>query len=144
VPEYKPLHIIFTDDDEEDFQLFEEALRDINAGNIVEYVRSGKDLIAFLQSHPSPDLIFMDINMPGMNGIECLKELKLNPKYRSLPLIMYTTSNAKNDIDDSFAFGAYMYIHKPSNFESIKKILSEILSTDWRKGLLKENFVRGI
>ncbi len=73
-----------------------------------------------------PDIIFLDINMPMMTGWECLTKLKGEEAYSPIPVIMYSTSTAKSDIDKSFELGASLFISKPENFQELTRILAII------------------
>ena len=82
--------------------------------------------------------------MPILNGIECLKEIKLNDRFKEIVVAIYSTSSSDQDIEDTFVLGANIYIKKPSSFDSLKKILSEIVTINWQyhtSGLNKENFL---
>ncbi|MER3465187.1 MAG: response regulator, partial [Chitinophagaceae bacterium] len=81
-------HLLFVDDDEDDFLIFAEALKEINAEVQVTYL-SGFDQLKNL-NRSDFDLIFLDINMPAVNGIECLKRLK-ETNLKNLPVVMYST-----------------------------------------------------
>ncbi len=94
-----------------------------------------------------PDLIFLDINMPRMNGIQCLEEIKKHPEYKSISVAIYSTSGTEKDIEDTFVRGANVYIRKPGDFASLKKVLEEVLSVNWQfhtSGLNKETFLLNI
>ena len=75
-----------------------------------------------------PDYIFLDLNMPGMTGFQLLEQLKKTPVIRTIPVIIYTTSNNQRDIDTAFRLGAYGFICKPSKFNELQSILREILT----------------
>jgi CheY-like chemotaxis protein len=74
-----------------------------------------------------PDVIFLDINMPHKNGIECLSEIKQNKKLKNLPVIMFSTSNSRDKIGMVFKNGADVYIHKPSDFSQLKQVIFHAL-----------------
>lgn len=82
--------------------------------------------------------------MPILNGIECLKEIKKNDKYKDIAIAIYSTSSSEEDVENTFVLGANIYIKKPSNFNDLKKILSVVVTINWQyhtNGLNKENFL---
>ena len=120
--------ITLADDDEDDRLFFIDAFEELKINTIVNTVNNGRELLNFL-NHPEtvlPNIIFLDLNMPILNGIECLKEIKLNDRFKEIVVAIYSTSSSDQDIEDTFVLGANIYIKKPSSFDSLKKILSEI------------------
>ena len=138
--------ITLADDDEDDRLFFIDAFEELKINTIVNTVNNGRELLNFL-NHPEtvlPNIIFLDLNMPILNGIECLKEIKLNDRFKEIVIAIYSTSSSDQDIEDTFVLGANIYIKKPSSFDSLKKILAEIVTINWQyhtSGLNKENFL---
>jgi CheY-like chemotaxis protein len=138
--------ITLADDDEDDRLFFIDAFEELKISTIVSTVNNGRELLNFL-NHPEtvlPNVIFLDLNMPILNGIECLKEIKLNDRFKEIVVAIYSTSSSDQDIEDTFVLGANIYIKKPSSFDSLKKILAEIVTINWQyhtSGLNKENFL---
>jgi CheY-like chemotaxis protein len=141
-------HILITlaDDDEDDRLFFTDAFEELKINTVVNTVNNGKELLNFL-NHPDtvlPNIIFLDLNMPILNGIDCLKEIKLNDKFRDIAIAIYSTSSSDQDIENTFVLGANIYIKKPSNFNDLKKILSDVVIINWQyhtSGLNKDNFL---
>jgi CheY-like chemotaxis protein len=79
-------------------------------------------------SSPRPDLILLDLNMPRMNGLELLEEIKRDPRLRMIPVNILTTSDASSDIDNSYERGANAYLVKPDGFGDFKKLLAELVN----------------
>jgi len=82
--------------------------------------------------------------MPILNGIECLKEIKKNDRFKDIAVAIYSTSSSEQDIENTFVLGANIYIKKPSSFGDLKKILSDVVSINWQyqtSGLNKDNFL---
>ena len=100
-------------------------------------VENGREVFEFLSEHlaDKPDVIFLDINMPIMNGWECLKKLKDHSAYRAIPAVMYSTSSAKKDIDLAYRLGALLFLTKPEDFRELCKIL-QIVATNPQESLL--------
>jgi len=78
-----------------------------------------------------PSLIFLDLNMPLMNGFQCLEQIKKDDKFKHLPVIIYTTSNNPTDEDRAKESGAEMFFTKTPNFKLLKAKLLEILKTNF-------------
>lgn len=128
---------LLADDDADDADLFCEALHRIAAVMKCYKVENGQQVFRFLSegSTITPDVIFLDINMPVMDGWECLKKLKDNLNFRSIPTIIYSTSSAKRDIDLAYRLGASLFVTKPEDFNELCKIL-EIVASNPHESLL--------
>jgi len=138
--------ITLADDDEDDRLFFTDAFEELKINTIVNTLNNGRELLDFL-NHPDtvlPNIIFLDLNMPILNGIECLKEIKLNDRFKDIVIAIYSTSSSDQDVEDTFVLGANIYIKKPSDFNNLKKILSDVVTLNWQyhtNGLNKENFL---
>lgn len=119
--------ILLIDDDMDDTLLFRKVVSDINDSIFFLSAQDGKEALDFLQSAKNlPDIIFLDLNMPKMNGKECLALLKKDPVLREIPVIIYTTSSLPKDKLETIAEGALCFITKPSSIADLKKILQVI------------------
>lgn len=138
--------ITLADDDEDDRLFFIDAFEELRINTIVNTVNNGRELLNFLNQPETilPNIVFLDLNMPILNGIECLKEIKLNAKFKDIVVAIYSTSSSDQDVEDTFVLGANIYIKKPSNFDNLKKVLSDIVTINWQyhtSGLNKDNFL---
>lgn len=126
-----PLRILLADDDEGDRLIFKEIIDEIDKDTNVFLANNGQQMMEFLASknHPLPHIIFLDLNMPDMNGIECLKEIRKVEKYSDISIVIYSTSTSESDIEDTFMHKANIYITKPSDYNKLKKVLAKALST---------------
>jgi len=131
--EKRTLNILLADDDEDDRMIFTEIVAQMEDNIHLRTVSDGQQLIQLLSDKGAslPDVIFLDLNMPSKNGKQCLKEIKTSPSLRHLPVIIYSTSAAEKDINDTYKQGASLYIQKPSNIKGLKKTLTNVLSIDW-------------
>lgn len=119
--------ILLADDDMDDTEMFCEALIDIDEKIICHCAYNGSDAMNILTGlNEKPQLIFLDLNMPIMNGWDCLKFLKNDIKYQEIPVIMISTSSHKNDIDTASSLGAIGYFVKPNSFNELKNILHSL------------------
>ena len=138
--------ITLADDDEDDRLFFIDAFDELKINTIVKTVPNGKELLNFL-NHPDtvlPHIIFLDLNMPLLNGVDCLKAIKLNHKFKDIAIAIYSTSSSDKDVENTFVLGANIYIKKPSNFDDLKKILSDVVILNWQyhtNSLNKDNFL---
>lgn len=104
------------DDDEDDRFFFKEALTKLNAAIVCIEAIDGADAIKVLHaSKELPDFIFLDMNMPRMDGRECLKELKSDTKLKTIKVVMYSTFFSDQSIHDFMQLGAATYLKKPTD-----------------------------
>lgn len=119
--------ILVAEDDPDDRALLREAFRECRLPNPVAFVHDGEKLMDFLKSGRSPPgLIILDLNMPRKGGRETLAELKSSEEWRSIPVIVLSTSQADEDIRQSYLLGASSFITKPVEFGSLVKIMNAI------------------
>ncbi len=117
------------DDDADDQELFIEALTGIDKSCKCLTAFDGEDALQkLLNGMDAPDLIFLDLNMPKMNGKQCLAEIKKNNKLHDVPVIIYSTSSEKKDIQETTRLGAAFFLQKPNSFDDLAKALTNILS----------------
>lgn len=124
----KEIQILLIDDDEDDRDFFQFALETINKNIGYTGVESGHDGLLFLKNNTLPDCIFLDLNMPGMSGRGCLIEIKVNPDYSHIPVIIFSTSSDPRDIKETKELGAVDFITKPSKTSDLIQALSNFLS----------------
>lgn len=140
------LRIILADDDYDDRLWFKDAIDEIKVKTILTLVNDGVELMDFLLKPEVhlPNLVFLDLNMPRKGGMECLKEIRSNPKLKDLSIAIYSTSGLERDIEETFVKGANIYIKKPSDFEELKNIVAKVININWHyhtSGLNKDNFL---
>jgi len=126
--------IFLVDDDVDDQLLFQEALSETD--NSIQFIcaSNGIDAIEKLTAlNNLPCVIFMDVNMPKMNGIDCLKELQKRQNLKNIPVIMYSTSCTLGFQKECFASGAVDYIEKPYDFWQLRNMLQYMLVNGIRK-----------
>ncbi len=123
-------NIWLADDDEDDQSIFESALKEISSLVNLTTFSDSKALLAELEKL-QPDLLFLDINMPCLDGNKCLKVIRDNPSWDRMPVVMYSASSYSKDVKASYAFGATLYLVKPSSYKGLIKVLQKILQLDW-------------
>jgi len=103
----------------------------------VNMVGSGEDALAFLKKEQAPDVIFMDHLMPGMNGVDTAKEIKMNPKTSHIPVIMCTSKKSEEFTDDAKTYGIYNVLTKPAESQRVIELMAQ-LDIDVQKGTLPQ------
>ncbi|MEI9917378.1 MAG: response regulator [Bacteroidota bacterium] len=122
---------LLADDDADDKTLFCEALSEINPTIVCHTASDGKEALALLSEKQivKPNIIFLDINMPVMDGWQCLGKLKEHTDHRDIPVIMYSTSSYQRDIELALEGGAFCFFTKPSDYRELRTILRLIATT---------------
>ena len=127
--------ILMADDDPEDVMFAEDALDEARVANEFYSVGDGEELLEYLERRgeysdpkdsPRPGLILLDLNMPRMNGLEALEKIKSDPKLRSIPVVVLTTSRAEEDVYKSYDLGVNGFISKPVSFEGLVEAMQVI------------------
>lgn len=116
------------DDDSDDCELFMEALVAVSTSSYTAINDPVEAYHKLLMQEIKPDVIFLDLNMPVMSGLELLTEIKKHDALQQIPVIIFSTSQLEDIIRESKQLGAYDYISKPNNFNELKKILSKYTS----------------
>ena len=133
--------ILIAEDDEDDYLLTRDAFLDCSSDIDLEWVRDGEELMDYLrhkgnftdtEKYQTPSMILLDLNMPRKDGREALKEIKADPKLRSIPVITLTTSNAEDDIRYAYNLGVNSYIRKPIGFDQFLNVI-KIFQDYWLK-----------
>lgn len=135
----KKLNILLADDDTDDCTFFREALDELKLPVQLTIVRDGVELMEQLtnKEKESPDVLFLDINMPRKNGHECLLEIKNNKNLKELSVVMFSTSSSLDKINLLFKSGAHVYIHKPGDFTQLKQVIHHALPIATEKNIIK-------
>lgn len=122
--------ILLADDDLDDTELFSEAVHEVDPPVLFYTASNGSEVLINLQSTKiqNPNIIFLDINMPSVNGWECLKALKQDRLLSSIPVIIYSTSSALRDKQRAAELGAIYFLTKPDRFEELKKFIRFVLN----------------
>jgi len=128
------IEILLVEDNPGDARLTQEALHEGKIRNNLHHARDGVEALAFLKHEgefanaPKPDLVLLDLNLPRKDGREVLAEMKQDPRLRTIPVVVLTTSEAENDIVRSYELHANCYITKPVGLEQFISIVREIES----------------
>ncbi len=128
--EVKPFTVLLADDDADDCLFFKNALAKLPQPTHLTTVNDGEELMQLLTNETTeiPTVLFLDINMPRKNGYECLSEIKANNRLKDIPVVMFSTSNSRENMTVLFKGGAHVYVHKPSEFEQLIKVIHHALN----------------
>lgn len=143
---FKILNIALADDDEDDRLLFKEAIEELAMDTKLSMFNHGQELMDHLNlpNIVLPHLVFLDLNMPIKNGIQCLQEIRKNRMLDHVAIAIYSTSSSDKDIENTFVSGANVYINKPNNFQKLREVIEKVLQINWQyhtSNLNKDNFL---
>lgn len=129
---HKEIDILLVEDNQDDVELTLHALRREHLANNIFTVRDGEEAIDFLFcsgahsnrnfDHP-PRLVLLDLKLPKLNGLDVLKRVKQDPRTRSIPIVVLTSSKEERDLVDSYNLGANSYIQKPVDFDQFRQMV---------------------
>lgn len=126
------LYVLLADDDADDRMFFKDAIEEIELKINLVTVKDGQELMTFLERDTimMPQVLFLDLNMPFKNGLQCLQDIRNNGNFNDICIILYSTTARQSDIDEGFVRGANFFVHKPSSFTDLKRILTAIFTID--------------
>src|SRR5438270_13790796 len=119
-------NILLADDDRDDVEMFQDAIREVRADISLIVAVDGNKLMHLLTAIPQPDAIFLDLNMPIKTGKECLREIRSNTTYDHIPVIILSTSSEKSEMEFCLNNGANHYLTKPSSYDGITNIVRRL------------------
>ncbi len=128
----KPIEILLVEDNPGDVRLTKEALREAKLSTRMHVAYDGVDALAFLRREgvyaemPRPDLILLDLNLPKKGGREVLAEIKADEHLRRIPVVILTTSQAEQDIIETYNLHANAYVNKPVDLDQFAKVVKSI------------------
>jgi CheY-like chemotaxis protein len=137
----QPFEILVVEDNEADVEMVRRSLRDVIPVCNLSAASDGSEALDFLfrrgrfQGAPRPHLVLLDLNMPGMNGKEVLKIMKVDEELKAIPVVVLTSSEAPSDIRESYAHHANCYVVKRFDGGDFKDAIREIVSF-WRNLVL--------
>jgi CheY-like chemotaxis protein len=137
-------NILLIDHDPDHRQFFRDSLDHLSIEHDLFISKNCIDLVHLFQNDRAFDLIIMDINIPEENGKDCLRKLKSDERSKKIPVVIFTLSQNKKDVDDAFETGAHYYVIKPYSKINYKATVGKIFANDWTITPplpAKENFV---
>jgi CheY-like chemotaxis protein len=131
----KSAHILLVEDSRMDVELTLDAFREARLANTVYVAPNGQDALDYLfgrgkygdrQAYPLPNLILLDLKLPGIDGFDVLRQVKETPILKRLPIIVLTSSKEEGDRALSYDIGANSYLVKPVSFEGFLEVVRQI------------------
>lgn len=127
------LHILFVDDDAQHCEAVRRAHESLMSLSKISFIFDGQSALDFLHGKQSPEdlahpvgLVMLDVDIPGMNGHEVLRQIRQSPKTTNLPVIMLTNSSSPKDIEQAYAERATSYVVKPRNLEKLRHLMLQV------------------
>ncbi|MBV8326302.1 response regulator [Chryseobacterium sp.] len=140
------LNVIVADSDENTLIFFKNICKELKISIKVQCFHNGIDVMEYLNNDEAliPEIIFLKYDLPQKHSLDCIDEIKGNVKFSNMVTAVYSEPITENEIEDIFVKGGNIFIKKPDAFESLKKVLSEVITINWQyhtSGLNKENFI---
>lgn len=121
--------MVYADDDLDNIEIFVEALADVDPSVRCYSAKDGQQVMTLMEyGHVSPDFIFLDLNMPVMDGTRCLEKLKSSFQWRDIPVFIFSTETDAKKIAHVHALGADGFIQKPGSFDQLRISLKYVLT----------------
>jgi DNA-binding NarL/FixJ family response regulator len=124
-------NIWLADDDQDDCEIFRDVINQILPGVTLRILPNGEELMNMLTTAVKPDILFLDINMPRKDGLDCLLEIRAQRHFSRLPIIIFSSSKEPRYIDASYGYGANLYYSKPTSFQELIAGLSQLFKMNW-------------
>ena len=124
------MNIILAEDDVDDQNIFQIALQEIDPAIQTQFVSNGKDLLALLQK-TKPDIVFLDLEMPYKNGLECLIEMRNNPELEKIPVVVFSSTTKPSNIQTAYEMGAHLFFIKPPIYSDYLSSIKAIFRLNW-------------
>jgi CheY-like chemotaxis protein len=122
--------IVLAEDDIDDQNIFQIALEEIDSAIRTQFVSNGKELLTLLQT-AQPDLLFLDLDMPYKNGLECLVEMKNDLQLEKIPVVVFSSTTKPSNIQTAYEMGAHLFFIKPPIYSDYLSSIKAIFKLDW-------------
>ena len=124
--------VILAEDDPDDHDFFSQALQEISPTLKLIAVENCEALMNLLKSF-IPDIVFLDLDMPYKNGLQCISEIRSHPLLHSIPIVIFSSTTRPANIETAYEMGADLFFIKPPVYKDLVSSIKAILSLDWRK-----------
>ncbi|WP_347216783.1 response regulator [Chryseobacterium sp.] len=140
------LNVIVADNDENTLIFFKNIFKELKISIKIQCFNNGKDLMEYLNNNDAviPEIVFIKYTIPGKSGIECIDEIRAHSKFNNMVTAIYDEEIQEDEIEEAFVKGNNICMRKPSDFGTLKKVLTEIITINWQyhtSGLNKDNFI---
>jgi CheY-like chemotaxis protein len=128
----KAVHFLLVEDNVDHAELVQQTFADCRLDNRLDHVPDGESALAFLRGEgkyagaPRPDIVLLDLNLPGIGGIEVLRQIKAEPKLKTIPVVVLTTSTADRDRVSAYDCAANSYVSKPVDFDRMMDVVRQL------------------
>jgi CheY-like chemotaxis protein len=123
-------NIILAEDDIDDQNIFQIALQEIDPRIQTQFASNGKELLNLLQSN-KPDILFLDLDMPYKNGLQCLIEMQNDPELEKIPVIVFSSTTKPSNIQTAYEMGAHLFFIKPPIYSDYLSSIKAIFKLNW-------------
>jgi DNA-binding NarL/FixJ family response regulator len=138
-------NVIIADDDNDCVDILSEAILDVSSDSMITVASNGEKLMHLLnqRSESSLDVIFLDLDMPRKNGLECLEEIRRGKRWLNVPVVIHSTTANGSEIEEALRNGADLYLPKTGSFAELKELLKQGFQRAWGKTELHQakNFI---
>ncbi|MEO8494406.1 MAG: response regulator [Planctomycetota bacterium] len=130
----QPLHVLLIEDDDAHAMIVKKGFQSAGARGTIERVRDGAEGVAYVKregvyaDRPRPQLILLDLNLPKLDGLAVLRILKGDDHFNTIPVVVLTTSDADNDLQQAYSLHANSYLVKPVNFAQFRDLIGAVIS----------------
>jgi CheY-like chemotaxis protein len=125
-------YVMIAEDDDDDYYIFSVAMAETTYKVLLSRAVNGQILLQKMEQE-LPDIVFLDMLLPVLDGQHCLKAIRSNKRYDNIPIIAYTSLKDLESIEFCYREGSNLFVMKPSSYADLKKILERILAIDWKK-----------
>lgn len=131
---YESTHVLMAEDDDDDYMVFSLAINELSVKVVLTRAENGEILFKLLEKDEKhPDMLFLDLLLPCKTGKDCLREIRANSKYDSMPIIVYSSLEDLQSIEFCYREGSNLYAIKPHSLKELKDVLEKIFSVNWKK-----------
>jgi len=127
---YRLRSIILAEDDPDDHDFFLQAVMEIDSSVKLTTVNNGEELMSLLKNF-IPDIVFLDLDMPHKNGLQCIAEIRSNGPIRHIPIVIFSSTTRPANIDTAYEMGADLFFIKPPVYNDLVASVRAILHLDW-------------
>jgi CheY-like chemotaxis protein len=122
--------IVLAEDDIDDQNIFQIALQEISPDIKTEFVSNGRQLLELLKTS-QPDIVFLDLEMPYKNGLQCLMEIRDNPETEKIPVVVFSSTTKPSNIQTAYEMGAHLFFIKPPIYSDYLSSIKAIFKLNW-------------
>jgi CheY-like chemotaxis protein len=128
-------YVLLAEDDDDDYLIFSLAIDELTSVRVELKRAENGDILMRLLDEKHPDLLFLDLLMPCKDGRQCIREIRSNRKFDSLPIIVYSSMSDLQSIEFCYREGSNLFAKKPGTLSDLKEILEKIFAIDWKRML---------